>query len=322
MKKVKEALKLLKELGLPLKQQNERSALALLAFANLKVNSNWSDATQISMSVVGSKDGKGKYPGIMQFINQNYSKVKKYKENSRESFRDETVKPFVQAGICEHNPEEPGLSPNSKNNHYRLTLEVLKVIRSVGSANFETELSEYKKEVGTLSEKYAKARNLLKIPIKLSSGEEFEFAPGVHNQLQAAIIKDFASVFAQGSVVVYLGDTSDKDSHMDKKLLAKLKIPIAIDTKLPDIILYDQKKDWLFLIEAVTSVGPMSPQRIIDLEKMLANCKSGKVYVTAFPDRSVFRSHMADIAWETEVWIADNPTHMIHFNGDRFMGPR
>ncbi|MFS2517149.1 MULTISPECIES: BsuBI/PstI family type II restriction endonuclease [Parabacteroides] len=31
---------------------------------------------------------------------------------------------------------------------------------------------------------------------------------------------------------------------------------------------------------------------------------------------------MADIAWETEVWIAENPGHMIHFNGDRFIGPR
>ena len=322
MKKVQEALKLLKELGLPLKQQNERSALTLLALANLKPNSTWVSAIQISMSVVGGKDGRGKYPGIMYFINKNYSKVRTYKENSRESFRDETVKPFVQAGICEHNPEEPGLSPNSKNNHYRLTIEVLKVIRSLGSPNFTSELSKYTKEVGTLTDKYAKARNLLKIPIKLSSGEEFEFAPGRHNLLQAAIIKDFASMFAHDSVVIYLGDTTDRDSHMDSELLAKLNIPVALNTKLPDIILYNSKEDWLFLIEAVTSVGPMSPQRIIDLEKMLSKCKSGKVYITAFPNRSVFRTHMADIAWETEVWIADNPTHMIHFNGDRFFGPR
>lgn len=322
MKKVKETLTLLQELGLPTKQQNERSALALLALANLKPSSKWIDATQTSMSVVGSKDGSGKYPGIMHFINKYYSKVKTYKENSRESFRDETVKPFVQAGICEHNPEEPGLSPNSKNNHYRLTVEALKVIRSFTSSEYEHELSEYKKVVGTLTEKYARARNLLRIPIKLSNGKEFEFAPGAHNELQAAIIKEFASIFAQKSVVVYIGDTADRDMYMDDKLLKKLNIPIAVHTKLPDIILYDSKKDWLYLIEAVTSVGPMSPQRIIDLEKILTKCKSGKIYVTAFPDRSVFRSHMADIAWETEVWIADNPTHMIHFNGDKFMGPR
>ena len=32
------------------------------------------------------------------------------------------------------------------------------------------------------------------------------------------------------------------------------------------------------------------------------------------------RFHSA-IAWETEVWIADEPDHMIHYNGERFLGP-
>lgn len=109
---------------------------------------------------------------------------------------------------------------------------------------------------------------------------------------------------------------------MDKALLAELNIPIGLDSKLPDVILYDKSREWLFLIEAFTSVGPMSPQRIIDLEKLLSRCKAGKIYVTAFPNKAIFRSRVAEIAWETEVWIADNPTHLIHFNGDKFLGPR
>ena len=28
------------------------------------------------------------------------------------------------------------------------------------------------------------------------------------------------------------------------------------------------------------------------------------------------------INWDTEVWIAELPEHMIHLNGDQFMGPR
>lgn len=322
MKKVNEALKLLSLLGLPKGQRNERSALSLLAFANLKSNSKWSEAKQVSMSIVGDKDESGKYPGIMFFINKHYAKVRTYKENSRESFRDETVKPFVQAGICEHNPEEPGLAPNSKNNHYRLTTEVLKVMRSFGTDAFEVQLENFKKEVGTLTEKYAKARDLLKIPIKLSNGKEFKFAPGKHNELQASIINVFAATFAHDSLIVYIGDAADRQGHMDEKLLKKLNIPMSIHGKLPDVILYNPKKDWLFLIEAVTSVGPISPQRLIDLEKFLKKCAAGKIYVTAFPDRATFRSHMANIAWETEVWISNEPTHLIHFNGDRFMGPR
>lgn len=228
----------------------------------------------------------------------------------------------MQGGICEHNPEEPGLSPNSKNNHYRLTIEVLRVVRSYGLPNYTSELTTFKQVVGTLAEKYAKARNLLKVPIKFSDGQEFHFAPGAHNELQAAIVNEFAATFAHGSVLVYIGDTANRGARMDNELLKELNIPIGLDSKLPDVILYDKERDWLFLIEAFTSVGPMSPQRIIELEKLLAGCKSGKVYVTAFPNKALFRSHVAEIAWETEVWIADNPTHLIHFNGDKFLGPR
>ncbi|MBP9135127.1 MAG: restriction endonuclease [Saprospiraceae bacterium] len=322
MRKVKETISILGDLGLPQKQQNERAALTMLALANIKRTTKWADATQTSMSIVGSKSGHGKYPGIMPFINKHYPSVQTYSENSREGLRDETVKPFVQAGICEHNPEEPGLSPNSRNNHYRLTIEVLKVIRCYGTPNYKTELKEFKNVVGTLSDKYAKAREVLKVAIRFSDGQEFQFAPGAHNELQAAIINDFAATFAHGSSVVYIGDATNRGARMDKAMISKLNIPIGLDTKLPDVILYDEGRDWLFLIEAFTSVGPMSPQRMIDLEKLLSKCKSGKIYVTAFPNKTLFRSNVAEIAWETEVWIADNPTHLIHFNGDKFLGPR
>lgn len=321
MNKIQEAIQILKDLGLPIRQQNQRSALTLLALGNILETSKWSDCKQISMSISGSKDGSGKYPGIMHFINTHYSSIKSYMENSRESFRDETIKPFVQAGICEHNPEEPELAPNSKNNHYRLTPEVLKVLRSYGLSDYKTEVKNYIEIVGSLEAKYAKARDLLKVPIRLDNGEEYKFAPGAHNELQAAIINEFAALFAHGSILLYIGDTANKNVRMNKPILESLNIPISMDTKLPDIILYDKNKDWLFLIEAFTSVGPMSPQRIIELEKLLAKCKSGKIYITAFSNRTTFRSHVSEIAWETEVWIADNPTHLIHFNGDKFLGP-
>lgn len=322
MNKIEAALTILSDLGLPKKQQNERSALILLALANLKKTSKWVEAKQVSMSIVGNKVGTGKYPGIMNFINKNYSSVRTYKENSRESFRDETIKPFIHACICEQNPEEPGLASNSMNNHYRLSTEVLTVIRSFGTKVYEQNLIGFKSKIGTLTEKYAKARNILKIPIKIAQGIERKLSPGKHNELQAAILHNFAAIFAQGSEVVYFGDTEVRDSYVNKNLLEKLKIPINVHSKLPDIILYDIKKDWVFLIEAFTSVGPMSPQRVHDLEKLLSNCKSGKIYITAFPDHITFKKHMSEIAWETEVWIADNPTHMIHFNGDKFLGPR
>ena len=140
--------------------------------------------------------------------------------------------------------------------------------------------------------------------------------------MQAAIVQDFAARFAQESEVLYLGDTANKDLYVDKKKLKELGIPIDEHSKLPDVVLFDTKKNWLFLIEAVTSHGPVSPKRVIELEELLKGCKAGKVYVSAFPDFAEFKKHSTNIAWETEVWVVDFPEHMIHFNGDRFMGPR
>ena len=151
---------------------------------------------------------------------------------------------------------------------------------------------------------------------------EFKLSPGKHNEVQAAVINEFAPRFAAGAKVLYIGDTANKDLYCNKELLKEIGIPITEHSKLPDIVIYDDNKEWLFLIEVVASHGPVSPKRVIELEDFTKECKAGKVYVTAFPDKIEFKKHVADIAWETEVWIAENPHHMIHFNGDRFIGPR
>jgi hypothetical protein len=137
-----------------------------------------------------------------------------------------------------------------------------------------------------------------------------------------AVIKEFAPRFAPGSVLLYVGDTANKDLFVDIPRLKKLGIPIDEHGKLPDIVLFDKKRNWMFLIEAVTSHGPVSPKRMIELEELLKNSNVGKIFVSAFPDLKEFRKYTSDLAWETEVWIAEIPDHMIHFNGDKFLGPR
>ncbi|MBA3986478.1 MAG: restriction endonuclease [Bacteroidota bacterium] len=319
MSKVAEAQQILEAFGLPKAQQNERSALILLALSNLKEEDDWKKAKKISMSVVGSKEN-AKYKGIMRFISKYYDKH--YAENSRETLRRQTLHQFVQAGIVNHNPENPNLPTNSKDNHYRLTDEAIKVIKSFGSINWNIEVGKFRKKIGTLKDKYTKQRIHRMLPVKLANGKELLFSPGKHNEVQIAIIEEFAPRFAPGSQLLYIGDTAKKDLYTDDKTLKKLGIPIDQHSKLPDVVLFDSKRNWLFLIEAVTSHGPVSPKRIVELEEMLKNCKVGKVYVSAFPDFKEFKKHTPEIAWETEVWVVEFPEHMIHFNGDRFMGPR
>ncbi|MFV0281050.1 MAG: BsuBI/PstI family type II restriction endonuclease, partial [Rhodoblastus sp.] len=151
---------------------------------------------------------------------------------------------------------------------------------------------------------------------------EIELSYGEHNELQRDIVEQFASRFAQGAMVIYVGDTAKKDLFSADEKIAALGITFTSHDKLPDVLLYDNEKDWLFLVEAVTSHGPMSQKRLTELEPMLKGCKAGRVYVSAFPDMKRFKRYAPDIAWETEVWISELPDHLIHFNGDRFFGPR
>jgi type II restriction enzyme len=119
-----------------------------------------------------------------------------------------------------------------------------------------------------------------------------------------------------------VGDTAQKSLHVQIDELSRLGISINAHDKMPDIVLYDEKKHWLFLIEAVTSHGPMSPKRVLELKDALSTCSAGLIFVSAFPDMKEFKRHVDGIAWDTEVWIADTPQHLMHFNGDRFLGPR
>ncbi|MFN6378949.1 MAG: BsuBI/PstI family type II restriction endonuclease [Flavobacteriales bacterium] len=311
MSKLEEAQYILKALGLPPAQFNEMAALTFLALCQIKEGDKWSKATRKSLGVT---------KGIMTFVNESYGKS--YAPNTRETFRRHVLHQFVQARIVDHNPDDPTLPVNSPKAHYAVTLEVLEVVKSFRTKKWKTTLGNFIDTVGKLSEVYMRERELAQVPVILQNGKIIRLSSGRHNVVQAAIVEQFAPRFANGGVLLYLGDTAKKDLFVDKKGLKDLGIPIDQHSKLPDVIIYDDKRSWLFLIEAVTSHGPVSPKRLLELEDFLKDCKIGKVYVTAFPDMAEFKKHSNNIAWETEVWLMDVPDHMIHFNGDRFMGPR
>lgn len=311
MSKLEEAQEILKALGLPPAQYNEMAALTFLAVCNIKENDSWANATRQSLGVT---------KGIMTFVNDNYGKS--YAPNTRETFRRQVLHQFVQARVVDYNPDKPDLPINSPNAHYALTKEVLEVVKTYKTKNWDKALKSFIDTVGKLSEVYLKERELNQIPVTLQNGETIKLSAGKHNEVQAAIVEQFAPRFANGGILLYLGDTAKKDLFVDEIGLKDLGIPIDQHSKLPDVVIYDSKRKWLFLIEAVTSHGPVSPKRLLELEEFLKECKVGKVYVTAFPDMTEFKKHSNNIAWETEVWLMEVPDHMIHFNGDRFMGPR
>jgi hypothetical protein len=311
MKKIEEAQAILEALGVPRAQRNEISALTLLALAGIEPGTAWKKATKKSLGV--SK-------GIMAFIFDKYGK--NYAPNTRETVRRQVLHQFVQARIADYNPDAPALPVNSPRAHYAISDVALQVVRAYGSPKWKKEVKWFVDHVGTLQEKYLGKRKYDLVPVTLSDGTELFLSAGKHNEVQAAVIQEFAPRFAPGAQVLYLGDTAKKDFLLNVEVLKQMGVPMDNHSKLPDLVIYDAKKRWLYLIEVVTSHGPMSPKRMVELEKLFSECDAGTIYVTAFPDYSEFKKHINEIAWETEVWIAEIPDHLIHFNGDRFMGPR
>lgn len=244
-----------------------------------------------------------------------------YAANTRETFRRQVLHQFIQGRIADYNPFNPDLPTNSPNTHYAITKAALAVAQLYGTRRWKTAVGKFRREHGVLTELYGRDRDIVKVPIRISDGTEYRLSPGKHNEVQKAVIEEFAPRFAPGACLLYLGDTAKKDLFMDKEGLARSRISITDHGKLPDVVLYDDNRDWLFLIEAVTSHGPVTPKRIVELEKILVASTNSAIYVSAFPDFNEFRQHMREIAWETEVWIASAPDHMIHYDGDRFLGP-
>jgi len=310
MSRLNDAAQILRDLGLPPAQQNERSALTLLALAALGPRSRWIAAQQPMLRNVD----------MMDWIREKYHHD--YAANTRETIRRHTIHQFEQARIVNLNPDKPERPKNSPKTVYQLTPDALEILRLYGTGRaFALACKRFKAAHGELARKYKKIRDSVKIPITLPDGTEALLSAGSHNELQRLIIKEFCERFARGAELIYLGDTADKRLFRDEETLERLRIPELNRDKLPDVVLYDAAREWVFLIEAVTSHGPVSPKRHAELELMFTECPAARIYVTAFPDFATFKKYAADLAWESEVWIADAPDHMIHFNGDKFLGP-
>ncbi len=307
--KIDEALEILKALGMPRGQQNERSALTLLALLDLKPAGAWDELAQPLMGITP----------IMDYTREHYGR--EYAPNTRETFRRQTMHQFVEAGIAIYNPDQPDRPVNSPKACYQVSDEAFEVIKNYGTDRWQETLDLYLEGQESLAAKWAKHREMQMVPVVLPEGREIALTPGAHSDLIKQIITEFAPRFAPGSSVIYVGDTGAKVGHFEEERLADMGVAVDQHGKMPDVVLYYGDKDWLLLVESVTSHGPVDSKRHNELATLFAGAKPGLVYVTAFPDRGIMGKYLRDISWETEVWCADSPTHLIHFNGERFLGP-
>lgn len=228
---------------------------------------------------------------------------------------------FVEAGIAIPNPDDPDRPINSPKWVYQIEPNTLMLLKSFGSKKWKFDLKSYFKNNKSLTERYTKKRDMQMIPVVIHGSKKLSLTPGTHNQLIKNIVDEFAPRFAPGAEVLYVGDTGAKMGYFDEKTFHELCLSFNSHGKFPDVVLYLRSKNWLLLIESVTSHGPMDSKRHLELSSLFSDSTAGIVYVTAFPDRPTMAKYLSCISWETEVWIADSPSHLIHFNGERFLGP-
>ncbi len=306
---IEAAQQIITSLGLPRAQQNKRSALCLLALLNLTPDKTWADAENPLIGITP----------IMDWAREHYGK--EYAPNTRETFRRQSMHQFCDAGVALYNPDKPDRPVNSPKAVYQIEPATLALLRTFDTPAWHDNLAAYLVKRETLVARYAKRREQNLIPVKIAPDQQITLSPGEHSELIRAIIEDFAPRFAPGSVLVYAGDTGDKWGYFDESLLTSLGVEVDSHGKMPDVVLYYVAKNWLLLVESVISHGPVDGKRHVELARLFAGSTAGLVYVTAFPNRPTMSRYLNEIAWETEVWVADAPSHLIHFNGARFLGP-
>jgi adenine-specific DNA-methyltransferase len=301
--RIDEALQILVELGLPRAQLNECSALTLLALIDLKPTDSWKAAASPLMGITP----------MMEFMAQHYGK--RYKPNTRETVRRQTVHQFLDAALIIANPDAPDRAINSPKMVYKIEESALELLRTYRTTEWKKSLGTYLASVETLKKRYAQERELSRIPIVIE-GKIKTLSPGGQNILIEKIIKEFAERFTPGGKLIYVGDTDEKFAYFNEVALRDLGITIDSHGKMPDVIIHHLKNDWLVLIEAVTSHGPINPKRKKELEVIFVDIKIPLVMVTTFLSRKAMVEYLAEIAWETDVWVAEDSTHLIHFNGE------
>lgn len=308
------ALYILDTFGIPIEgtpRRLERMAIAFLASGDIKSLKELPEAKDLNSGFyLKTRD-------IINYVNEHFKE--NISSGSYDDIRRKDLKLLTIAEVVLQS--NPNSATNDSTRGYSINPTYSELIRSFGNKNWEKSVKDILKNIEPLSQKLKRERQISKVEVTLPSGKQLTFSAGEHNDLQKAIIEDFLPRYGFGAEVLYIGDTADKYLYLEKEKLEKLNFFEISHEELPDVIAYSKKKNWLYLIEAVHSSGPISEIRLLQLQNLTQGCTADIVYVTAFLNRPKFRQFISDIAWETEVWIADNPDHLVHFNGDKFLGP-
>ena len=314
-KLLNEALEILESIGIPFEEKKERGleSMAMCFLAVAGVTKSWKEAK-------GAKENRHlKTREIITYINEHYEE--KISSGSYDDIRRKHLKLLVVADLILNSANNPSAATNDPTRGYTLRSDLKDLVKNFNTKQWDIKLKLFLQNQEPLASILQRKRDIPKVSITLPGDIKLALSQGGHNDLQKQIIEEFLPRFGHGCEILYIGDTKNKILHYEEKKLKKLGFFKLSNDDLPDIIAYDTKNNWLYLIEAVYSSGPMSEIRMLELKKALENCTAKLIFITAFISKGDFKKYFSEIGWESEVWTADNPDHMVHFNGDKFLGP-
>ena len=310
---IKDALDIISSFGIPIEKETERMkekmALNFLTLTDIKVGGKWSDAKDVTEIQLKTRD-------IIRYVNEHFNENRS--SGSYDDVRRRELKPLVLAKIIVNS--KPDSAHNDSTRGYGVATDYCKVVRLYKTDSWKKALVNIVREKGRFSDRID-PRKVKKVEIDIPDRDHVYLSLGEHNILQKKIIEDMMPVFCSGSEILYLGDTAKKQVINNEDKLNTLNFFELKHGMLPDIVAYSQKQNWLYLIEAVYTSNPISNNRKIELKDITKDCKAKIIFISAFLNRTDFRKYVSCIAWETEVWLADEPNHMIHFNGDKIQTP-
>lgn len=302
---LKEVRLLLQQLGLDRKLITEQSAICVLALA---------DGAEREGLLPGKKrlrDG-ARIHDIMAFARQECGKA--VAENTRESYRKLSLRPLCDEGLIIRHQ----LSTNDPKTFYRLHPEMLRLLTCPAPLERRWLVQELAVRLSQ-GETWKQQRRRAEIPVEVGQTQPYFLSPGTHSRLAADVVQVYAPAFFKAPQVVYVGDTRRKEGYQNRDLMRELNLPLQVTTSLPDVILVTEAERCLVVAEVVASSGPISPARLAQLEQLVQRSVAlgfQTYYVTAFPSRRIFRRFVEDIAWGTQVWIANEPEQVIAFGSN------
>jgi hypothetical protein len=310
---VDETLTALQAVGIPMvglsKRRMAKMAKAFLAVAAMKPGMRWSEARS---------DHRLRTRDVIRWMNAHLDE--EISSGSYDDIRRKDLVLLVEAGIVLKSAGNESAATNDGTRTYAVSPKMVDLLHTYVTPAWKNSLEGFLDGRVTLAEQMRKARLQAMLPVTVGAHKLF-FGPGEHNELQKAVIEEFLPRFGHGAAILYVGDTQDKLMFVEDDLLRGLGFFELAHDKLPDVLAYSREKNWLYLIEAVHSANPITELRKRTLEQLAKPCTADIVYVSAFLTRASFRKFAKEIAWETEVWIAESPDHLVHFNGDKFLGP-